>query len=177
LFENLKAQPADAILRLIAEYQNDTRPQKIDLGVGVFRNEKGDTPILSPVKKAEKMLLAEQESKTYLGSGGDPVFNEAIQGLIFGANHAQHERIVTLHTPGGSAALRVAASLIVRAQPEVTLWVPDPTWANHVPLLGGAGVSLQPYAYYDADFKSVRFDKLLDTLSSVAKRNMVLLHG
>ena len=177
MFENLKAQPADAILRLISEYQNDSRPQKIDLGVGVYRNEKGETPILTSVKRAEKMLLAEQESKTYLGSGGDPVFNDLIQGLIFGADNAQHERIVTLHTPGGSAALCVAAGLIMRARKDTTLWVPDPTWANHVPLLGGAGVSLKTYSYYDPHSKSVRFNELLETLSSVPAGDMVLLHG
>jgi aspartate/tyrosine/aromatic aminotransferase len=177
LFETLKAQPADAILRLIAEYQNDTRPQKIDLGVGVYRNAKGETPILSSVKKAEKMILQEQETKTYLGSGGDPVFNELMQGLIFGEKYASHERIVTLHTPGGSAALCVAAGLILRARRDVALWVPDPTWANHVPLLGGAGLTLKTYAYYDARSKTVRYDEMLKTLSSVNEGDLVLLHG
>ena len=177
MFENLKAQPADAILRLIAEFQVDTRPQRIDLGVGVYRNEKGETPILSSVKKAEKMLLAEQDTKTYLGSGGDPVFNEAIQGLIFGANHAQHERIVTLHTPGGSGALSVAAGLIMRARRDATVWVSDPTWANHVPLLGSAGVPLKTYPYYDTASRSIRFDKMMEVLSTVPAGDLVLLHG
>lgn len=177
MFENLKAQPADAILRLIAEYQNDSRPQKIDLGVGVYRNAKGETPILASVKKAEKMILQEQETKTYLGSGGDPVFNELMQGLIFGEMNASNERVVTLHTPGGSGALCVAAGLIMRARRDVTLWVPDPTWANHVPLLGGAGLALKTYPYYDAESKTVRFDEMLKTLSSVAVGDMVLLHG
>jgi aspartate/tyrosine/aromatic aminotransferase len=177
LFDNLKAQPADAILRLIAEYKDDARPRKIDLGVGVYRNEKGETPILSSVKKAEKILLEEQVSKSYLGSGGDPVFNELIQGLIFGTDHAGDERIVTLHTPGGSAALRVAAGLIMRANPAATLWVPDPTWANHVPLLGSAGVTLKAYPYYDGESRTIRFQQLLDTLSGVPEGNMVLLHG
>ncbi len=177
MFENLKAQPADAILRLIAEYQNDSRPQKIDLGVGVYRNAKGETPILATVKKAEKMILQEQETKTYLGSGGDPVFNELMQGLIFGEANASSERIVTLHTPGGSGALCVAAGLIMRARRDVTLWVPDPTWANHVPLLGGAGLTLKTYAYYDAERKTVRFENMLKTLESIVEGDMVLLHG
>jgi aspartate/tyrosine/aromatic aminotransferase len=177
LFENLKAQPADAILRLIAESQQDARPEKIDLGVGVYRNEKGETPILQSVKKAEEMLLLEQDTKTYLGSGGDPVFNEAIQGLIFGVQHAQHERIVTLHTPGGSGALSVAAGLIVRARRESTVWVPDPTWANHVPLLGSAGVSLKTYPYYDVANKTIRFDLMRETLASLPAGDIVLLHG
>jgi aspartate/tyrosine/aromatic aminotransferase len=177
LFENLKAQPADAILRLIAEFNNDSRSQKIDLGVGVYRNETGETPILTSVKKAEKMLLAEQESKTYLGSGGDPVFNDSIQGLLFGADRSQHERIATLHTPGGSGALCVAAKLIMRAVSDVTLWVPDPTWANHVPLLGGAGLTLKTYPYYDTALRTIRFDELLNTVSAIAKGDMVLLHA
>lgn len=177
MFENLKAQPADAILRLIAEFQNDTRPQRIDLGVGVYRNEKGETPILSSVKKAERLLVAEQDTKTYLGSGGDPVFNDAIQGLIFGGDRSQHERIVTLHTPGGSGALCVAAGLIMRARRDATVWVPDPTWANHVPLLGSAGVPLKTYPYYDAGTRSIQFDRMMEVLATVPAGDLVLLHG
>lgn len=177
MFEKLKAQPADAILRLIAEYRGDSRLQKIDLGVGVYRNAKGETPILASVKKAEQAILEQQKTKTYLGSGGDPATNDAIQQLIFGAGNASHDRIVTLHTPGGSGALSVAAGLIVRARREATLWVSDPTWANHIPLLGGAGVALKPYPYYDAHSKDIRFGDMLQTMASIAEGDMVLLHG
>ncbi|MGH8223932.1 MAG: aromatic amino acid transaminase [Woeseiaceae bacterium] len=177
MFENLKAQPADGILKLIAEYENDPREQKIDLGVGVYRDERGRTPVLASVKQAERAVLEEQDSKSYLGSGGDPVFNRLIQGLVFGEQHARSERIATLHTPGGSGALRVAAGLILRARPEVKVWAPAPTWANHAPLLGGAGLTLEAYPYYDDSARALRFDDLLAALGNLDAGDMVLLHA
>ena len=116
--------------------------------MGVYRDERGRTPVLDSVKKAEQRLLAAQVSKTYLGSGGAPEFNDAMRTLMFGSG-AGADRIVTLQTPGGSGSLRVAAGLILRARPGATVWASDPTWANHVPLLGGAGVTLESYPYYD----------------------------
>lgn len=177
MFENLKPLPADAILKLIAEYKNDPRKQKIDLGVGVFRDEHGNTPILASVKKAEQLIVEEQDSKSYLGSGGDPVCNAALQSLTFGHDRAANERIVTLHTPGGSGALRIAAGLILRARPDANVWVSDPTWNNHVPLLGDAGVSLQTYPYYDKTTHRIRFTQMLEALNSIPAGEIVLLHG
>ena len=177
MFENLKALPPDAILRLIAEHQGDARERKIDLGVGVYRDEQGRTPVLDCVKKAERRLLEEQETKTYLGSGGNPRFNDLMQALMFGDAHAANERIVTLQTPGGSGSLRVAAGLILRAKPEVSVWTSEPTWANHVPLLGGAGVNLEVYPYYDESTRSIRFGDMLDALSRIPAGDIVLLHG
>jgi aspartate/tyrosine/aromatic aminotransferase len=177
LFENLSALPADAILRLIAEHNDDARDDKIDLGVGVYRDEHGQTPILATVKKAEHRLLDTQTSKAYLGSGGNPAFNEAMQSMLFGSAGRRDERITTLQTPGGSGSLRVAAGLILRARPETTVWVSDPTWANHVPLLGGAGIRLEKYPYYEADSKTVRFAGMLDTLQRIPRGDIVLLHG
>jgi len=177
VFENLQALPPDAILRLIAEHQNDPREHKIDLGVGVYRDEHGRTPVLETVKKAERRLVDEQSSKTYLGSGGAPLFNDAMQTLMFGSGTSRSDRIVTLQTPGGSGALRVAAGLILRAKPDVTVWASDPTWANHVPLLGGAGVKLKAYPYYDTTSRSIRFEEMLDALQAVPSGDIVLLHG
>jgi aspartate/tyrosine/aromatic aminotransferase len=176
LFETLNALPPDAILTLIGEYQNDSRDFKIDLGVGVYRDEFGQTPILDVVKKAEQYLVDTQPTKSYLGSGGNPDFNEAIQALTFG-DTATDERITTLQTPGGSGSLRVAAGLLIRAKPEVSVWASDPTWANHIPLLGGAGLNLESYPYYDTDTKGIRFDDMLETLNSVPAGDIVLLHG
>src|SRR5690606_7365355 len=161
VFENLKALPPDAILRLIAEHQDDPREHKVDLGVGVYRDEHGRTPVLHCVKKAERRLLEQQETKAYLGSGGNPQFNALMQTLMFGDAGAESDRIVTLQTPGGSGSLRVAAGLILRAKPDVSVWTSDPTWANHVPLLGGAGVNLKVYPYYDAGSRSIRFGDML----------------
>ncbi|GMR17606.1 MAG: aspartate/tyrosine/aromatic aminotransferase [Gammaproteobacteria bacterium] len=177
MFERLEALPDDAILKLIAEYRDDPRAQKIDLGVGVYRDEQGRTPILDSVKEAERRIVREQQSKAYLGSGGDPVVNAALQELIFGVEHGASERITTLHTPGGSGALRVAAGLLLRAGPEATVWVSEPTWNNHVPLLGGAGLQLDGYPYYAGDTHRVQFTQMLDALHKMPDGDIVLLHG
>ena len=177
MFETLEPKPADAILKLIAEHRGDPRANKIDLGVGVYRDANGVTPILKTVKTAEQWLVDNQASKAYLGCAGDPEFCAAIQNLTFGDGSEQNGRITTLQTPGGSAALRVAAGLILRATPDVTMWVSDPTWNNHVPLLGGAGVKLQPYPYYDNEQNCIRFDEMLAALGEAAVGDLVLLHG
>ena len=177
MFENLKSLPPDAILRLIAEHHSDLREHKVDLGVGVYRDENGRTPVLDSVKKAERRLLDTQATKAYLGSGGDPQFNESMQALMFGDAGSGSDRIVTLQTPGGSGSLRVAAGLILRARPDVSVWTSEPTWANHVPLLGGAGVNLEVYPYYDAARKSIRFQDMLDALDKIPAGDIVLLHG
>jgi aspartate/tyrosine/aromatic aminotransferase len=176
LFDSLKALPADAILKLINEHANDARAQKVDLGVGVYRSELGETPVLEAVKMAERHVLDTQKSKAYLGSGGDPEFNRAIEFMTFGDDVA-HERVTTLQTPGGSGSLRVAAGLIMRSRPETTVWVSDPTWANHVPLLGGAGLELQVYPYYDVENRSIRFDEMLAAFGNIPAGDIVLLHG
>ncbi len=177
MFETLTALPPDAILRLIGEHQADPRENKVDLGVGVYRDRHGKTPILTAVKKAEKHLLEHQQTKAYTGSGGDPVYNKVMQDMIFGSDWAGNERLTTLQSPGGSGSLRVAAGLILRACPDVTLWVSDPTWNNHVPLLGGAGVQLETYPYYDADKKCLRINDLLETLDKIPAGDIVLFHG
>lgn len=177
MFEYLKALPADAILRLIAEHNDDPRDDKIDLGVGVYRDESGHTPILATVKKAERQLVDEQETKSYLGSGGNPDFNDAMQLLIFGSAGQKSDRITTLQTPGGSGSLRVAAGMILRARPDTPVWASDPTWANHIPLLGGAGIRLEKYPYYDPDSKAIRFAEMLDTLNRMPQGDILLLHG
>lgn len=177
MFDSLTALPPDAILKLIGEHQNDPRENKVDLGVGVYRNEHGKTPILTAVKKAEQHILDHQQTKAYTGSAGDPVFNETMQDLIFGIDSSASGRITTLQTPGGSGSLRIAAGLILRAKPDATLWVSEPTWNNHVPLLGGAGVRLETYPYYNAHKKCLRIDALLETLNKIPSGDLVLLHG
>lgn len=177
MFEQLSELPPDAILVLIGEHQNDPRDNKIDLGIGVYRDESGQTPILNSVKKAERYVVDTQTTKTYLGSGGNHSFNDAIQSVIFGMNADGDERVTTIQTPGGSGSLRVAAELIVRARPESTLWASDPTWANHVPLLGSAGLEIQSYPFYDAENKGIRFDAMLEALNGVPRSDIVLCHG
>lgn len=176
MFESLRAAPADAILGLITEHKNDPRTEKVDLGVGVFRTAEGETPVLEVVKKAEQRLVDTQESKAYIGTAGDPNFNAAMQALTF-ADSVDAKRISTIQAPGGSGSLRVAAGLILRARPDATVWVSDPTWANHIPLLGGAGVNLKSYPYYDTSNHSLRIDQMLDALSEMPAGDLVLLHA
>jgi len=176
LFESLEPAAADAILGLIGEHRADPRPEKIDLGVGVYRNVAGDTPVMDVVKKAEHRLVGTQTSKAYIGTAGDPEFNAAMQELVF-ADSVSVERLSTIQTPGGSASLRVAAGLLLRANPDAVLWVSDPTWNNHTPLLGGAGLKLKTYPYYDAESNSIRFDDMLDAMRAADSGDIVLLHA
>ena len=176
MFDTLQAMPADAILGLIAEFRDDQRPNKIDLGVGVYRNAAGETPVLNSVKKAEQAILETQASKAYLGTAGNPDFNAAMQALMF-AGAAPDERLVTIQTPGGSGSLRVAAGILLRARDNATVWVSEPTWANHVPLLGGAGLALKPYPYYDTQKHALRTEAMLDALRAVPKGDVVLFHA
>lgn len=168
--------PADAILKLIAEHRDDPRPNKIDLGVGVYRTAGGETPILPTVKKAEQQLFETQTSKSYLGTAGSAGFNAAMQDLVFGGS-APAERLVTLQTPGGSGSLSVGAGLVLRAREQATAWVSEPTWANHVPLLGGAGLTLKSHPYYDTDKHVINIDAMLEALRAVPKGDIVVLHA
>jgi len=176
LFESLQAASADAILGLIAEHSNDPRAEKIDLGVGVYRTAAGETPVLEVVKRAEQILFDTQTTKSYIGTAGAADFNAAMQALTFGAA-SPDDRLITIQTPGGSGSLRVAAGMILRASPDASVWVSEPTWANHVPLLAGAGVKLKTYPYYDAKNYVVKIDEMLATLRTAPAGDIVLLHG
>lgn len=179
MFESLQLLPPDPLLGIIERFNNDANPQKIDLGVGIYKDEDGRTPVLECVKGAEAYLLANQRSKCYLGPRGDQRFTHSLCALALGDQYAalRDDRIAALQTPGGCGALRVAAEVIARARPRARIWVSDPTWANHVPLLGGAGLNIQAYPYYDYEDKLIRFDAMLETLSGAAAGDLVLLHG
>jgi len=176
LFESLQAASPDAILGLIAEHKNDPRAEKIDLGVGVYRSEQGETPILDVVKKVEQILVDTQDTKAYIGTAGAADFNVAMQALIFGEN-SPDDRLTTIQTPGGSGSLRVAAGMIARSSPGATVWASEPTWANHLPLLGGAGVKLKSYPYYDTTNHVIKIDEMLATLRTAPAGDIVLLHA
>jgi len=177
LFETLEPKPADAILKLIVEHKNDSRTNKVDLGVGVYRDASGKTPVLRAVKKAERWLVENQSSKAYIGTRGDVVYCDAIQSLVFGEAATEDGRITTVQTPGGSGALRVAAELILRANPAATIWVSDPTWNNHAPLLGAAGIGLRSYPYYQANVDTVCFEDMMAALKEAPEGDLILLHG
>ncbi|MGR3969039.1 amino acid aminotransferase [Shewanella sp. 1180_01] len=179
MFNSLIAMPADPILGLLTQYREDTHPQKVDLGVGVYKDPTGVTPILSCVKKAEKFRLDTETTKVYIGPTGSPQFNTLMTELAFGAGHSAiiANRIRTVSTPGGTGALRVAGDFIKLCNPNAVLWVSDPTWANHIGLFEAAGITVKTYPYYDYDSKSLKFDEMLAALSQVSPDDVVLFHA
>ena len=177
LLDRLEEQPSDSLLALIALCDADPRPEKIDVGVGVYRDSAGNTPILSAVKAAERILLETQQTKSYLGSQGDARFTELIRPIVFGDGAAGDERIVGVQTPGGCGALRLGAELIAKADPEARILVGQPTWPNHGPLIGCAGIEMVDYPYYDRDRRTIRFDEMMAALGAARAGDLVLLHG
>ncbi|AIY65042.1 amino acid aminotransferase [Pseudoalteromonas piratica] len=178
MFANLKPLPTDPILGLMAKYRQDTNPNKIDLGVGVYKTEEGDTPILSCVKKAEKFRLENETSKSYIGLAGDLGFCAKMESLLLGEHPALlANRVRTAQAPGGTGALRVAAEFIAKANPQASVWVTTPTWANHIGLFSAAGLTVKEYPYYDYENKGLLFDEMMATLKTVPKGDIVLLHA
>ncbi len=177
LLDRLDEQPADALLALIALAAADPRDDKIDVGVGVYRDAAGGTPILRAVKAAERLLWETQETKAYLGAAGDKRFVELIKPIVFGEAAARDERIVGVQTPGGCGALRLGAELIVRAAPETRVYVGTPTWPNHVPLIASAGLELVEYPYYDRVAREICFERMMEALGDARAGDVVLLHG
>ncbi|MGI8610789.1 MAG: aromatic amino acid transaminase [Sphingomicrobium sp.] len=167
---------SDSLLALIAMANADPRPDKIDVGVGVFRDSAGKTPILKVMKKAERILLETQETKAYLGSAGDKRFAELIRPILLGP-HADDERIAGVQTPGGCGALRLGFELIATANPSARVFASTPTWPNHPPLIRGARLEMAEYPYYDRDSGAVRFDEMLEGLGAAREGDVVLLHG
>ncbi len=144
MFEKLSALPSDPILGLTDLYRKDTRADKIDVGVGVFRNAQGETPIMRAVYEAEQYLHDKQTTKSYVGIAGDPVFDDAMIALVF-ANSVDKSRVRAVQAPGGSGALRISADMLHNVMPEKTIWVSDPTWGNHVPIFKAAGFTVKTY--------------------------------
>lgn len=179
MFEAINSLPADPILGLMAAFRADDNPRKIDLGVGVYKDEQGRTPVMRAVKEAETRLLKNQDSKTYVAPAGQERFNHLIAGLIFGDElvNSLGGRRVTFQTPGGCGGLRLGAELLQRVKPGARILVSDPTWANHIPLLGEAGLEISTYPYYDYQNHAIRFDAMMDTLSQAGAGDLVLLHG
>lgn len=179
MFEVLPALPADPILGLSTAYKADTHPNKIDLGVGVYKDEQGKTPIMSAVAKAQQLLLQQETSKTYITPQGVQGFIDGMLQLLLGAQHPalMANRLAAVQAPGGCGALRILAELLKRCNNELTVWVSDPTWANHIPLIGSAGLHIETYPYFDKATASVRFDEMLACLEQVKQGDVVLLHG
>lgn len=179
MFERTTAASPDPIFGLSEAFRADARPGKINLGIGVYRDEQGRTPVLAAVKKAESQILEEQTSMSYLAIEGTEAYGHAVQQLLLGETSEVlgAQRVLTAHTPGGTGALRVAADLLRDQCPETTVWMPDPTWVNHHQVFGAAGLDIRTYPYFDRRSHSVDFDSMLAAIGEIPHGDVVLLHG
>jgi aspartate aminotransferase len=176
MLEHLKEQPADKILALIAAFRDDPRTAKVDLGVGVYKDATGLTPVMRAVKAAEKRIWETQDTKTYTGLAGDPAFADAMVGLVLG-NAVARDRVAAVATPGGTGAIRQALELIRLASPAATVWLSAPTWPNHPSIVRYLGMKMAEYRYFDEASRGVDFAGLMADLGAVAEGDAVLLHG
>jgi aromatic-amino-acid transaminase len=176
MFETLRQQPADKILALVQKYRDDPRETKVDLGVGVYKDATGLTPVMRAVKKAEHQLWEVQDSKVYTGLAGDPAFADAMIDLVLGGA-VPRDTIAAAATPGGTGAVRQAFELIQMARPDARVFVSDPTWPNHLSILAYLGIEMVPYRYFDEETRGVDFDGLMADLKAARKGDVVLLHG
>jgi len=175
-FAGLEPHKPDALLALIAQYRADPRADKIDVGVGVYRSEVGETPVMRAVKNAEAVLLSEQTSKSYLGAEGDQRYAQLIWHLVSGSE-TLGAHCFGLQTPGGTGALRVGAELLARARPDARVWIGEPTWPNHAPIFSGAGLQVRAHPYLDAVTGSIVFEPMLSALEEAWPGDVLLLHG
>jgi aspartate aminotransferase len=179
MFESLQPLPADAILGIMTLFRADQDPRKVDLSVGVYQDEAGRTPVLECVKRAEHDMLAEQQTKTYVAIAGNAGFNRGIEELLYGKDHPAlgDGRVATVQAPGGSGAVSVAGHLMARARPGARIYLSDPSWPNHLPLLKVAGLELEQYPYYDFTRHRVDFDAMVAAIEKISAGDSVLLHG
>lgn len=175
MFETLNPQPQDKILQLIAMYRDDPRDTKIDLGVGVYKDATGLTPVMRAVKAAEKKLWEVEKTKTYTGLAGEPAYNAAMIALILGDGFS--DRAASVATPGGTGAIRQALELIKLASPSATVWLSNPTWPNHPSIIKYLGMKMSEYRYFDAETRGIDFSGLMEDLAGVKAGDAVLLHG
>ena len=179
IFSQVTLAPADPILGLTDAFKADTRSHKVNLGVGIDKDEAGQTQVLSSVKKAEAILLETEKTKNYLGIEGVQAYNQVVQELLFGADSQiiSDKRAVTAQAPGGTGALRVASEFLVRNTKSTTIWVSNPTWANHQNIFETAGLTVKEYRYYKAETHDMDFDSMLVDLANANAGDVVLLHG
>jgi aromatic-amino-acid transaminase len=176
MFQSLKDHPADKILELMQLYREDPRADKIDLGVGVYKDATGLTPIMGAVKAAEHQLWESETTKSYVGLIGDPAFNTAMRNLILDDTVAD-DRLSSAATPGGTGAVRQAFELIRMANPDARIWVSDPTWPNHLSIIRYLGIPMTEYRYFDSATRSVDFAGMMEDLAGVKPGDVILLHG
>ncbi|MFQ1015670.1 amino acid aminotransferase [Avibacterium paragallinarum] len=179
MFENINAAPADPILGLGEAFKADNRSNKINLGIGVYKDAKGNTPIMKAVKAAEQRLLDVETSKNYLAIDGVADFNARTQVLLFGESSPiiKNQRAKTVQSLGGTGALRIAAEFIKRQTKAQNVWISTPTWPNHNAIFNAVGITIREYRYYDAERKALDWDNLIADLSNAGEGDVVLLHG
>ncbi|MCY4147905.1 MAG: aspartate/tyrosine/aromatic aminotransferase [Gammaproteobacteria bacterium] len=175
MFQKVEPTPLDPIIRLIGLFKADNRDSKIDMGVGVFRDSNGNTPIMAAVKEAEQRLHDQQTTKTYVGLSGDESFNQHIARMVFG--NADISRIRSVQAPGGCGALRVLSEMLSKVSSDSKVWLTDPTWGNHYPIFQGSGFETATYPYLNRATKTVAVDELLDALSRRGPKDIVVFHG
>ncbi|WP_282061764.1 aromatic amino acid transaminase [Roseobacter litoralis] len=176
MFETLKTRPADGILALMQMYKDDPRDNKIDLGVGVYKDATGLTPIMRAVKAAEHTLWETQDSKVYTGLAGDPAFSDAMIALVLGSA-VPRDTVASVATPGGTGAVRQAFELIRMARPDARVFVSDPTWPNHISILNYLGMDVVRYRYFDSETRGVDFEGMMADLKTARAGDVILLHG
>jgi len=179
MLESLERLPDDPILGLAAACRADTNPDKVDLTVGIYMDEQGICPVFEAVKKAQHSLVGQEITKAYIPPTGDAAFNAGMQKLVLGENSVALTagRVGSVQTPGGCGALRIGAEIIQAAAPGTRVWVSDPTWPVHIPLLGSVGLQFETYRYYDPDSHGVNFDGMVEDLKGARAGEVVLLHG
>ena len=176
MFNSLQQQPADKILALMQVYKEDPRENKIDLGVGVYKDASGQTPIMQSIKQAEHMLWETQDTKSYVGLTGTPEFSETMIGLVLGDKFDKN-LTASAATPGGTGAVRQAFELGKMANPNLRVFVSDPTWPNHLSILKYLGIPVEPYRYFDAKTRAVDFSSMMTDLENAKEGDLILLHG
>jgi len=176
MFETLKEQPADKILALMQMFKEDPRADKIDLGVGVYKDASGHTPIMAAIKDAEKLLWEQETTKTYVALAGDPAFSDAMVSLVLGDAVAR-SKVAAVATPGGTGAVRQAFELAKMANPDARVFVSDPTWPNHLSILKHLDIPVVSYRYFDGETRGVDFDGMMTDLADAKAGDVILLHG
>jgi aspartate aminotransferase len=179
MFDSLPVLPPDSILGLAAACRADPNPNKVDLTLGVYMDETGLCPVFEAVQQAQQALVSEEQTKVYMPPQGDPDYLSGIRSLVFGEAGIANlgDRSSAVQTPGGCGAVRLGAEVLHAASPDATVWVSDPTWPVHIPLMGSVGLQFKTYRYYSSDMKGLDFDAMLADLETAQAGDVVLLHG
>ncbi len=176
MFSHLPTPTLDPILSLSVAYRNDPRTEKVDLGIGVYKNSAGETPVMRAVTQAQDIVVAEQKTKSYVGLAGCEEFNQSMVNLLLDGTSAM-DRVAAIQTPGASGALRMLGDLMKVAQPNTTVWISNPSYVNHRPVMEAAGLKVKHYSYFSPETKQVDVDKMMADLSQAGPEDVVLLHG